>query len=74
MNGISALVESAVSRFGTQAELAAAAGVAQPTICKAIRTGRVGIRLAQGIEAATGGEIRKSDLRPDVWPRTEAAA
>jgi DNA-binding transcriptional regulator YdaS (Cro superfamily) len=70
---VSALVSLAVAKFGRQWRLADAAGVRQPTIHRAIRSGKCGIKLAQGIEAATGGEIRKSDLRPDIWP-PEASA
>lgn len=68
MPGISHLVEQAVAKYGSQAKLAAAAGVAQPTVHKAIKTGRVGVRLAKGIHAATRGRISKSMLRPDLWP------
>ena len=72
MNAVSSLVEAAVVRMGSQAKLAAAAGVTQPTVHKAIASGRVGVRLAAGIDAATNGEISKSALRPDVWPPVEA--
>lgn len=69
MPGISHLVEEAVARFGSQAKLAAAAGVAQSTVAKAVKTGRVGVVMAQGIHAATNGKISKSVLRPDLWPQ-----
>lgn len=67
MTGIASLVEKAVAQFGTEAKLAAAAGVVQSTVHKAKASGRVGIRLAKGIDAATSGAISKSDLRPDIW-------
>lgn len=68
MSVISRYVEEAVAKFGSQRKLAIAAGVAQPTIHKAIKTGRVGVRLAQGIHHATRGQITKTMLRPDLWP------
>jgi DNA-binding transcriptional regulator YdaS (Cro superfamily) len=74
MNEISSHVEKAIRRFGSQAKLAAVTGVAQPTIHKAMATGRVGVRLAQGIERATGGSITKEELRPDIWPPQFASA
>jgi DNA-binding transcriptional regulator YdaS (Cro superfamily) len=71
---VSHLIAEAIALFGTEAKLAAAAGVSQPTINEAKRTGRVGHRLARGIDDATGGKISKSSLRPDIWPPSEAAA
>lgn len=67
MNNVKALIASAIKKFGTEAKLAEAAGVSQPVINEAKRTGRVGPRLAIGLERATRGEIRRSDLRPDLW-------
>lgn len=70
---VSHLIEEAIALFGTEAKLASAAGVSQPTINEAKRKGRVGYRLARGIDEATGGKISKSALRPDIWPPSEAA-
>lgn len=67
------LIEAAIAKFGTETKLAEAAGVSQPTINEAKRSGRVGHRLAAAIDQATEGEISKHDLRPDIWPRGDAA-
>jgi len=63
------MIESAVGQFGSEAKLAAAAGVTQASINQAKHRGRVGPKLAIGLERATKGAIRRSDLRPDLWPR-----
>lgn len=70
---VSRLIEEAIALFGSETKLASAAGVSQPTINEAKRKGRVGHRLARGIDEATGGKISKSSLRPDIWPPNEAA-
>ena len=63
-----AFVEQAIRELGSQHKLALAAGVSQPVVNEAKRTGKIGPRLAKGIEAATNGAISKSNLRPDLWP------
>lgn len=68
MSDISDLVKAAIAILGSQAKLASAAGVSQPVISEAALTGKVGPRLAMGIEKATAGQISKSRLRPDLWP------
>jgi DNA-binding transcriptional regulator YdaS (Cro superfamily) len=65
------LVGRAVSLLGSEAKLAAAAGVAQATINEAKHTGTVGPKLAMGLDRATGGRISRSALRPDLWPPAE---
>lgn len=61
------LIKKAIKRFGSQAKLAAAAGISQPVVHRALESGRVGPKLAIGIHKATGGEINKAVLRPDLW-------
>lgn len=73
MNEISSHVEKAIEALGSQDKLAQAAGVAQPTVHKALKSGRVGIKLALGIERATGGKVTVDDLRPDFRDRPIAA-
>lgn len=70
MSKIREVIISAIAKFGSEAKLADAAGVTQPAINEAKRTGRVGPRLAIGLERATKGEIKRSDLRPDLWEET----
>lgn len=74
MNEITTLIDQAVAIFGSEAKTAQAAGVSQPVVNEARRKGRCGPRLAMGIDKATNGEISKSDLRPDLWPRDQGAA
>ena len=73
MRNIRQLIENAIAEFGTEAKLAKAAGVTQPAINEAKRKGRIGYRLALGISRATEGRVSKHDLRPDIWPRQDAA-
>lgn len=73
---IRSLIQEAVDSYGTEAKLAEAAGVSQPTINEAKKTGRVGPRLAIGLEKATKGGIPRWLSRPDLWeqPNHETAA
>lgn len=66
--GVAPLIEQFIQRFGSEAKAAAAAGVSQPVVNAAKQAGRCGPKLAMGIEAATGGDISRSMLRPDLWP------
>jgi DNA-binding transcriptional regulator YdaS (Cro superfamily) len=74
MSQVSVLLEQAISRFGSEAATARAAGVSQPVVHEARKKGRVGPRLAIGLDKATDGEISKSILRPDLWPADEKEA
>jgi prevent-host-death family protein len=69
MSQIRELIERAISLLGSEAKLAAAAGVAQPSINEAKKKGRVGAKMAAGIDAATDGRVSKNQLRPDLWPK-----
>jgi DNA-binding transcriptional regulator YdaS (Cro superfamily) len=51
------------------ATLAAAAECSHQTLYMiALRHKQAGPKLALRIEAATGGRVPKSELRPDLWP------
>lgn len=63
-----ALVADAIKGFGSEKKAAKAFGVSQPVVNEAKHSGRVGPRLAMGIDRATCGRISKSALRPDLWP------
>lgn len=58
-----------------KAALAAATGTSEGYLWQ-IATGWRGKRpsweLAQAIEEATGGEVTRQELRPDIWPANEA--
>lgn len=73
MSNVTTLIQSAISLFGSEPKLAAAAGVSQSSINECKHKNRVGPRVALGIHNATHGAISKSDLRPDLWPREGAA-
>lgn len=72
MTTVKQIIQSAIDRFGSEAKAAKAAGVSQPVVHVAKSKGRVGPKLAMGLDRATGGEISKSVLRPDLWPADEA--
>jgi DNA-binding transcriptional regulator YdaS (Cro superfamily) len=60
-------IERAIKYFGSQAALAAALGVKQPTISEWLRGDRqVPAERCPDIERATGGAVRCEELRPDV--------
>lgn len=62
------LIAKAVGLLKTQRLLARAAGVAQPQISRAL-LGKVGVsaKMAVGIDKATGGQVPKHELRPDLF-------
>lgn len=60
-------IERAIKHFGSQAALASALGVKQPTVSEWLRGERpVPAERCPEIERATGGAVRCEDLRPDV--------
>ncbi len=61
------LIQQAIAMLGSEKKLAAAAGVSQPVVNVAKKTGRVGPRFAVGVHKATNGKISKADLRPDLF-------
>lgn len=60
-------MERAIKLAGSEKKLGDAAGVSQNAIWSAKRAGRVSAELAVGIERATGGEVSRVDLRPDLF-------
>ena len=68
-------VRRAVEIVGSQAALARQIGLSQPSVhdlCNGAKSIRAEIALA--IEKATDGQVTRSQLRPDLWPRKERAA
>ena len=57
---------------GTQAALAIKTGYTQQAVSEWVRDGRVSRYGVLPVEAATG--ISRHELRPDLYPRTAAAA
>jgi DNA-binding transcriptional regulator YdaS (Cro superfamily) len=68
MPNVSKLIEKAVTTYGSQAKLAAAAGCSQQLISQLLK-GEVGVtaETALKIDAATNGAISKRELRPDIF-------
>ena len=66
-----AAIARAVKMFGSEKKLAAAAGVAQQVLNRAVKRGRVSPELAKAIQRATGGAVTANELRPDLWRRPE---
>jgi len=64
----------AIEHCGSEAKLAAAAGVSQPAIHKAKNAARVSAELAIKIEAATDGVVPRWQMRPDLWDRPQEGA
>ncbi len=61
------LLEKAISHFGSEAKLGQATGYSQHAVWMAKARGRVTAEMAVAIDRATGGEVRKSALRPDIF-------
>jgi DNA-binding transcriptional regulator YdaS (Cro superfamily) len=64
---VSQLVEKASDLLGSQRRLAAAAGVSHALISRIIANGEIGAELAIKIERATGGAVKREQLRPDLF-------
>ena len=62
-----ALVTAAIRLFTSEAKLGAATGYSQNAIWHAKRTGRVSAEMAVAIDKATGGQIPKAAMRPDLF-------
>lgn len=68
-------LKRAVEIVGSQGKLARAVGVSQPAINNRLqgKTDVMSGEMAIAIERATDGQVSRSDLRPDLWPRGDAA-
>lgn len=67
-------IERAIKRAGSEAKLAALIGCSQVAINKAKHRNKVSGEMAVAIDKAFAGEIKKSDLRPDLFEPEEARA
>ena len=69
-------LEEAIAEAGSAGEFAKRLGVTAQAVSLWRKGGRISPERAIDIENATAGKVRRSDLRPDLWPReqpTEAA-
>ena len=62
------LFRSLIDRYGGDTQLAKALGCTQNAVWSARQRKSVSPKMALAIERLTGGEVRKSALRPDVYP------
>lgn len=60
-------LDRAVEIVGTQEALASAIGIKSPSISEWRQRGRVPAERCADIERATGGEVTRAELRPDLW-------
>lgn len=70
------LIERAIEIHGSQAKLADAIGCSQQQISYMLKADRVSAEMATKIETVTGGKVRRSELRPDLFgsPHAKAAS
>jgi len=62
------LIKKAIKKAGSQAELARRLGLSQQGVSYLLNHApRVSSEVAVAIDRYTGGEIRKEDLRPDIF-------
>lgn len=73
MSDFRALVIQAVELKGSQQKLADALGCSQQQISYLLNEAtKISAEMAVGIERATGGEISRQALRPDLYPPADA--
>jgi DNA-binding transcriptional regulator YdaS (Cro superfamily) len=62
------LIKKAIKKAGSQAELAKRLGLSQQGVSYLLNQAtRVSGETAVAIDRFTGGEVRKEDLRPDIF-------
>ena len=68
-------IERAIEVHGSQVKLANAIGCSQQYISWLLSEAKqISVEKALQVEKATGGEITRHDLRPDVFGKSETAA
>jgi DNA-binding transcriptional regulator YdaS (Cro superfamily) len=67
-------IKRAVAVAGSQGKLAAAIGTKQQNVWKWIKRGSVPAEFVLPIERATEGAVTRHELRPDIYPASDAAA
>lgn len=68
-------VQRAVDHLGSQNQLAEAMGCSQSKVSWLLVTAKqISAEDAVAIDRATGGEVTKTELRPDLWPPDRNAA
>ncbi len=64
-------LERAIKIIGSQVKLAKILGKRQSSIWNWLKSGRVAAEYAIPIEQATGGQVTRHELRPDIYPEEE---
>jgi DNA-binding transcriptional regulator YdaS (Cro superfamily) len=67
-------IDRAIALAGSEARLGEATGFSQAAINKAKRRGHASAEMALAIHRFTAGAVAASELRPDLWSRTEDIA
>lgn len=67
MNSQSTHIQRAIDLHGSQAGLARAMGCSQQLISQLLRGGTITAEMAVRIDRATGGQVAKQFLRPDLF-------
>lgn len=61
-------IERAIAKAGGLTRLAAQCSVSYQAVQKWLRTGRVPAERVLAVERASGGEVTRHELRPDLYP------
>lgn len=70
-----AALEAALKIFGSETAMAAAIGLSQQSVNEVIRSGRnAPPKWCIPLEKATGGQVTRHQLRPDLYPLDDEAA
>jgi DNA-binding transcriptional regulator YdaS (Cro superfamily) len=64
---VRAAIERAIKHFGSEPKLASAIGYSQHGVWRAKMLGRCTPRMAVRIETASGGQINREELCPEVF-------
>lgn len=68
MNDARNLLQKAIDKAGSQQALAAAIGVSQQQVSYLMtKARRIPAEIAIAVERATGGEVSRNELRPDIF-------
>lgn len=67
-------LEKAVEVVGSRSAMARAIGVRYQSVQKWIARGYAPAGRVLAIEAATGGQVTRHELRPDIYPEEEGSA
>lgn len=73
MADIKSHIERAITLHGSQARLAERMGCSQQQISYLLKASSITAEMALALDDATGGEVSKHQLRPDIFGQAGAA-